>query len=150
MTVRTALIVVAFAVVTSTAHAQTPPVQAVLQAPPISQATFTFLTPASLQFHLFSTGWDSIATVPITADQLLRVFYRKADGVTVAILEDVYSNVLAQSRPFTLGINADVLNVTLLTQATTAPEWKATVVVFAYNRTTGLATRMALTWSALF
>lgn len=122
----------------------------VLHAPPISSYTFTYLTPTSLQFNLFSVGWDHIQSAPIATDQLIRVFYRKSDGLTVAIIEDSYSNILAQSRLFTLGTGADVLNVTLLTRATTAPEWKATVVVFAYNRITGLATRMALSWPAVF
>src|SRR6476646_9088809 len=102
-----ALIVALVLSVSTVVSAQTVPVQPALLAPPISQATFTFLSPVSLQFNLFSAGWDSIATVPIASDQLVRVFYRKSDGLTVALLEDVYSNVLAQSRPFTLGINAD-------------------------------------------
>lgn len=121
---------------------------AVPQAPPLAADTFALIAPTTLQSSNFSAGWDSIAAVTIGENRLLRLFYRKFDGLTVAVIEDTHGAVLAQSRIFTMLTGADVLNLTLVTRDEAPYAWDATVVVFAYNRTTGIAGRKSLVWNA--
>jgi hypothetical protein len=157
MTVRTALVVVAFAVVASTAHAQPPvvPPPAVLHdleplAPSLSPAQFAALNLFILPGSNYSAGWDVILSAPVRDGLLARFFYRKIDGLLVGVMEDYLGTVYAQTSAWFIGPNLDHVDLTRIAHADFTPGdlRMATVTVFGYNRTTGVAIRRLLVWSS--
>lgn len=115
---------------------------------PLPATEFVGLDLATLPSSNFSAGWDAVKAVAISQNQLLRFFYRKADGLFVGVMEDLQGHVLAQSKVWLIGANLDTLDLTLATTAVDATpfQWSTSLVVFSYNRSSGIGSRRVLTW----
>lgn len=147
MKFQTALVVAALTLVASTATAQS--VQTQPQLPPLSTETFAALNLYILPSSNFSPGWDSIKSVPVAEHYLIRLFYRKIDGLLVGVMEDRNGVVTGQSRAWLIGTNQDQLDLTPLVGTSRPGVWSAELIVFAYNRTSGIAIRRELFWEVV-
>lgn len=135
------LAVVAFA---SSLHAQAPSAP---QVPPLSTESLASLNLYRLPSSQFSAGWDSIKSVAVAENFLIRVFYRKSDGLLLALKEDRNGIVNGGSRVWYIGSGMENIDVTPMTY--TQPSWTVELVIFGYDRFTGVATRRALYWDSV-
>lgn len=115
--------------------------------PPLPAASLPFLNLLPLPGSNFSTGWIAFRSVAISPTQLLRVCYRRADGLLLVVMESSKGEYLNQSRTWFVGAGYDQLDVTALTQAVADPfDWRTDLVVFLYA-STGSVARWALPWA---
>lgn len=144
MTVRTALVALALSLPVA-ASAQTVQVQP--QLPPLSATAFADLQLYVLQPSNFSPGWDSIKSVAIGDNKLMRLFYRKSNGLLVGILEDNLGRVLTQTaRAWSIGPNLEQFDATPMVLSSSGLLWSAEVVVSTYDRVSGRLQRWAFYW----
>jgi hypothetical protein len=143
MTVRTALVAVAFAVVASTAHAQTTSFEPLT--PALDPAQFAALDIMALPGSVYTAGWDDVQSLALGNGAVARFFYRSVDGLLVGVLEDHFGNVYGQTKAWKMGAGFTKFNVTKFV-IPSAVRPVATLTVFFYNRTTGAVARSWVAW----
>lgn len=116
------------------------PLVAQERTPPL--ASFAAAAPYELPGSTFDAGWD-VKSVLVADGQTVRIFYRIADGLMMAGLEQTGSGIVAWTRPWAFGAGVTDLNVVLNSKLNAS---YVSIEIFGYGRVTRKAKRMVLAW----
>ncbi len=126
---------------------------------PLKVETFEAFDLARLPSLHMSPGWSACITIVVGEDRLMRVWYRKSDGLVVATLHDTLGHVLTQThRGWLIGRNLEQFSAVLSTvvdrayppnhEDRTIEVWHTRVNLSAYEPVTGEFIEGLFAWSA--